>query len=417
MKIFINIVLALLLLAGTGYAQTLDDLQQQALNNRKIVDRYMANLSISEEDETIARSRYYPAFDLSYTVNRLDDNGIFENRENSVAYAALSWNLFAGFRDKYTIQSAELLRSAESYKLQGIKQDIQRNVALRYLSIYDRKANLQVAEDLHNTLKKTYEDAETRFKVGLIQKNDLLKVKVDLDFAVIVLKRAQADLGKSVQLLEREIDADVQLEQLTFTEFDQLPLLEDQEHYEKAMLEKRSEIRVLQELAQAVDAQAKAERARYAPSVDFIGSYRKYDDDFISGLGNNYDEEVRGQVVLSINIFDGFAKSSQVGKAKLEAQGVRYDLAELENDLKTDLKNLFLDFKVSSDNAAVALDNISQAEENLRVTRLSYQEGLATGTDLLDAITNQSRAYFTYVTATSEVFANYYNITRTVEGF
>jgi outer membrane protein TolC len=204
---------------------------------------------------------------------------------------------------------------------------------------------------------------------------------------------------------------------LKFTEFDQLPLLENKELYEKTMLANRSEIRVLQELVQAADAQAKAERARYAPTVDFIGSYRKYDDDFISGLGNNYDEEVRGQVVLSLNIFDGFAKSSQVSKAKLEAQGLRYDLAELENDLKTDLKNLFLDFKVSSDNAAVALDNISQAEENLRVTRLSYQEGLATGTDLLDAITNQSRAYFTYVTATSEVFANYYNITRTVEGF
>ncbi len=143
MKILSCVLALLLLFAETGSAVTLDDLQQQALDNRKVVDRYMANLSISVEDETIARSRYYPAFDLSYTVNRLDDNGIFESKENSVAYAALSWNLFAGFRDKYTIQSAELLRSAETYKLQGVKQDIQRNVALRYLSIFDRQANLR----------------------------------------------------------------------------------------------------------------------------------------------------------------------------------------------------------------------------------------------------------------------------------
>ena len=270
MKIF-SCVLALLLFAETGYGVTLVELQQQALNNRKVVDRYKANLSIREEDETIARSGYYPAVDLSYTVNRLDEDGLFESRDNSVAYAALSWNLFAGFRDKYNIQSAEFFRSSESYKVQSIEQDIQRNVALRYLSIFDRQANLQVAEDLHNTLLKTYEDAEIRFKVGLIQKNDLLKVKVDLDFAVIVLKRAQADLGKSVQLLQREIAAEVQLDQLTFAEFDHLPLLEDQQQYEQAMLQNRSEIRVLQELAQALDAQAKAERARYAPSVDFIG--------------------------------------------------------------------------------------------------------------------------------------------------
>jgi len=151
--------------------------------------------------------------------------------------------------------------------------------------------------------------------------------------------------------------------------------------------------------------------------VDFIGSYRKYDDNFVNDLGDSYDEEVRGQVVLSINIFDGFEKSSQVSKAKLAAQAVRYDLEELENDLRTELRNLLLDFQVSTANAVAAETGIKQAEENLRVTRLSYQEGLATNTDLLDAISSLSRARLTHVLARREVFTNYFNVTRTVEGF
>ena len=301
--------------------------------------------------------------------------------------------------------------------MQGIEQDIQLNVALRYLTIFDRQANLQVTEDQYNKLLKTYKDAETRFKVGLIQKNDLLKVKVDLDFAEIVLKRVQANLAKSIELLAREVDSPVQLDQLGFTEFEQLPILPAEDSLLADMLKSRSEIRVLQELVHAADAQAKAEYARYAPSVDFIGSYHKYDDDFINDLGNGYDEEVRGQVVLSINIFDGFEKSAQVSKAKLTVQAIRYDLEELENDLRTELHNLLLDFQVSAANTVAAETGIKQAEENLRVTRLSYQEGLATGTDLLDAISSLSRANFTYVAAKQEVFANYFNITRAVEGF
>ena len=405
-------VLILLLLTDAASGATLVELQQTALRNRKLVAKYQTNLIISEKNETIARSGYYPAVDLSYTTNRLAKNGLFESRNNRVAYAALSWNLFAGFRDKYAIRSAKLLRRAEAFKLKGIEQDVQLNVALRYLAIFAQQASLRVAEDQYNTLLKTYKDAETRFKVGLIQKNDLLKVKVDLDFAEIVRKRARADLAKDVELLARETDTAVQLDQLAFTEFAQLPTLQEEDGLQAEMRKNRSEIIVLQEMAQAADAQAKAEHARYAPSVDFIGSYRKYDDDYISSLGSNYAEEVRGQVVLSINIFDGFEKSSQVSKAT-----VRYDLEELEKELQTDLHNLLLDFQVSAVNAVAAETSIKQAEENLRVTRLAYQEGLATGTDLLDAISSLSRANFTYVDAKREVFVNYFDITRAVEGF
>jgi outer membrane protein len=155
MKLF-SCALIFLLLAEAASGATLVELQQMALQNRKLVAKYRAKVTISEEDETIARSGYYPAVDLSYTANRLANSGLFESRQNSVAYAALSWNLFAGYRDMNTVRSAKLLRRAEGYRLQGIEQDIQLNVALRYLAIFVRQTNLRVAEDQHNTLLKTY---------------------------------------------------------------------------------------------------------------------------------------------------------------------------------------------------------------------------------------------------------------------
>lgn len=413
----LNFIVIFLLLTNAANAANLLELQQMALDNRKVIAKYEANLEKSKKDLTIARSGYYPSFDVSYTINSLDENTTFENKENSVAYGAVTWNLFSGFKDKYNVRSASLLSKAEAHKLKGIRQDIQLNVALRYLSIFDRRANLQVAQDSHDTLVKVYEDAENRFEVGLIDKNDLLKFKVDLDNAVITLKKAQAEQTKSLQLLQREIEATVPFEELTFTEFDQQPLLKDYDSLESEMIENRSEIKVLQETAEAAEMQEKAEYAGYYPSVDITSSYRKYDDDYINSSGDSYDEELRAQLVMSLNLFDGFEKYSRSSKAKLEIKTIQYDLEELKSDLKTELKNLLSDYEVSLDSAAVAENNIKQAEENLRITRLKYKEGLETEADLLDSITNLSRSRYTYVAAKTNVFKNHFKITRTVEGF
>lgn len=84
---------------------------------------------------------------------------------------------------------------------------------------------------------------------------------------------------------------------------------------------------------------------------------------------------------------------------------------------KPSLPTLFLTIRSGSENVTVAQSSIEQAKENLRITRMSYKEGLEKESDLLDAITNLSRAKYNYVAAKGEVFANYFKITRAVEGF
>nr|MBF0222401.1 TolC family protein [Desulfobulbaceae bacterium] len=413
----VSAIVLLVFFAQGSFATDLITLQKTAVENREIVEQFQAKLEKIQEEQTVAKSGYLPSFDLSYTLNRLDESTAFENEENSVAYGAVTWNLFRGFKDRYTIASARLQRDAEELKLSGIKQDIYLSVALRYVEIFSRKASLRLQEDTHNTLLKSYEDASSRFDVGLIDKNELLRFKVDLDNAKISLKKAEADLAKSAQNLRRAVDRKISIDELTFSEFDLLPHVEPYEQLERAMLEKRSEIRVLEELAAAADLQVKASYAAYYPKVDATTSYRRYDDDYQSMNGSTASEEVRGQLVMSLNIFDGFKKRSTVRKSKLDSRIIQYDLAEMKQDLKTELTNLLLDYDVNVENAAVALSSIEQAQENLRITDLKYKEGLETETDLLDAIAKLSRAKFNHIFATFEVFKNYYQITRAVEGF
>ncbi len=403
--------------AAAAGAVDLAEMQSLALGNRQVINQYITRLEQSEKDITLARGGYYPSVDIGYTTNSLNEARLLEEKENSVVVGRISWNIFSGFRDKYNVQSAEKLQQVEQFRLEGIRQDVQLDVALAYLAVYERRANREVAEAAYQTLEKFYRDGESRYQVGLIGKNDLLKFRVDYDNADITLQAADAGLKKSVNVLSRQVGSEIRLADLDFADFKTLPQPISKEAYLKTMLVTRSEIKALQSVIEADMARSEAEKSGYYPQVDVVGSYRKYDDALITGNGDISDEELRAQLVLSMNLFQGFTTEASVARAKLETRSVQYELDELKNDLVTDLNNLDIDFVVSLDNVVVAKRSIEQAEENLRISQLKYDEGLERESDLLDAITNLSRAKYNYVAVMQTVFSNNFRLLRMVDGF
>ncbi len=414
---FFPFFLLLLLSSTAASALDLAEMQENATRSREIIKRYQTSLEKSGQEVAHVKSAYYPTLNLGYQANNLDEAARFEHRQNSSIYATASMNIFAGFKDRYSIESAKILQKVDSYRLKGIEQDIQLNVALRYLSVYERQANLTVAQDGLKTLKRLYQDGQRRLQVGLIGQNELLKIKVDLDNSDISMKKGQAELDKSIQLLGREVNRPVPLEDLIFEEFAVLPKLETQEVCKEKMLTQRSELLALTGLAESASVRVKAEQGSYYPRLDLVGSYSRYDDDFINGNGDNSAEELRAQMVLSVNIFDGFARESSISKARLTVRELQYDIEELKNTLITDLANLFIDYRVSMANVEVAKEDIRHAEENLRITQLKYKQGLQRESDLLDAVTNLSRARYNEVAVIRTVFENAFRTTRMVEEF
>lgn len=412
-----SVVITFILCASAGHAMDLAGMQSLALNNREVIQQYIAVLEQSEKDIVRARGGYYPSVDLSYTANQLNEDSLLETKENSVAVGKMSWNVFAGFRDKYGLQSAEIRNEVEQFKLQGIKQDVQLDVALAYLEVFERRANREVALSAFETLGKVYRDGESRYQVGLIGKNELLKFRVDYDNADITAKAAEAGLKKSVNTLTRQVGSEVGLNDLDFADFNGLPPLVNREEYRARMLADRSEIKALELGVAAVAAQAEAEKGGYYPRVDVVGSYRNYDDDLLNGNGALDEDELRAQLVLSMNLFQGYTTEATVAKTRLQSRALQHELAELKSTLRTELDNLYIDFQVSLENVEVATRSIEQAEENLRITQLKYDEGLQRESDLLDAITSLSRARYNHVAVVRTAFANNFRLTRMIDGF
>ena len=412
MRKICSLVISTLLVPAALSAADLASMQEAAVADRAVVQRYMTNVEKSARDVTLAKGGYYPSVDLFYATNSLDEDSTTEHENNSIAGAKVSWNVFAGFRDRYGLRSAEQMHEVEQLRLAGIRQDIRLGVALGYLNVYDRLANLKVAEDAFKTLEKIYQDGKNRYEVGLIGQNELLRFRVDYDNADITAKAAQAGVERSVNDLSRTIGATVSLGELGFGEFSQIPGMLEEDRYLELMLAERSELQALKGVLAAADWQVKASYASYYPQVDLVGSYQNYDDNYVNGAGDISEDEVRLQAQVSMNLFRGFTKEAVTGKAKLEKRGLQYDLKELEDGYVTELHNLFIDYRVSLENVEVAKRSIEQAEENLRITQLKYNEGLQRESDLLDAIANLSRARYNQVAVIRTLFANYFRIMR-----
>ncbi len=416
MKLFSFLTL-FMLIASSSSAMGLAEMQKIALHNRQLVQQYMVDLEQSEKDVVLAKSSYYPSVDLSYVVNSLDEATTTEQKENSIAKASISLNLFSGFRHKYGIKAAEYGLESQRYRLQGIKQDLQLDVALAYLDVYERRANSKVAKAAFQTLEKVYRDGESRYQVGLIGKNELLKFRVDYDNADITVKSADASLRKSINQLGRQIGAKMSLADLDFADFSVLPAEVDKNAYTAKMLTDRSELKILEAVKKAASAQVETQVGDYYPELNLVGSYSNYDDDYVNGSGDVDEDELRAQLVLSMNLFQGFSTETSVARARLDVRAAQLEIEELTSTLNTNLDNLFIDFEVSLENVEVANRSIEQAEENLRITQLKYDEGLQRESDLLDAITSLSRAKYNYVAVIRTVFLNKFQIIRMVDGF
>ncbi|MBN1932905.1 MAG: TolC family protein [Desulfobacterales bacterium] len=418
-QVNILFVLAFMWISSTAYGYTIDELQKAAVTNRDIVGRYQADVEKRSEQIREAKGNFLPSVDAGYLFTRLnDDNLTYSYKESDTAYGTVAWNVFSGFKDKYDLKATEILKEIDQLALKSVKQDIQLAVAESFLSVYRDKANLKVAEDSLNLYRERYRDVELKYKVGILKKNDLLKIKVEMDNAEQNTRRSMAEVNKSLNYLIRETGVDLSLESLDFLIFDTLPQKADYHFYEQQLMKNRSEIEALKKAKTAAGFRIKSAKATFYPKADISLQYqsRNYDD-YFWGDSHLDDDEIRVEAALSINLFDGMKKYARINQAKLEERQTDFDLIELEDDLKTQLKNTLLDLQVAFDNLKVAESSRIEADENLRVTDLAFKQGLNTSTDILDAIFYLSRAQFNVINAYTQVFESYFQLQRLIEGF
>ena len=416
-KMFILLSIVALSIPSFASAWTVTELQKNAASQRYLVRDYQAALAQQQQNIRKQRGTFLPAVELFYQAEQFRDGTDLQQEKTHSRGVELSWNLFHGFGDYYRLLSERQQQQVADLQLQEIQQGVQQQVAQTCLNLHQQQQNLQVAQRQLLLYQQEWQDAQAKFDVGLITRNEVLRIEVELENSQLNVNRAQTIIQQQLAQLQRQTLTDVQLADLDLSEFSTLPELNQLTQLQQQLQASNRELQSLQTVIEAAQLERKAARDTFLPRADLAATYQRGENELLMDDGDQRDEQLSAQLRLSINLFNGFKDDADLQHARIATNRATYRYQEREHELVTELDNTYREFYLALDNLQVAKTNRQQTEENLRITRVAFDQGVTTSVELLDAIFFQSRADFNIIEAQSAIFSAKFAIEQLTGGY
>lgn len=379
-------ILILLLSCSSATALTIDEAVANALSNHQRIEEYQARTEQQAAAVGSARSGFLPSVTMDYSYIDRDDDPYDYGEKNSTLELAVSLNLFNGMRDRYRYSAAQDRQQGALLQLKGTKADIQLEARQAYIGVLRARRATVTAQEGVTLLERQYRDTALKFEHGMIARNDLLRVEVELSSAKQQLLRAQGEERKALYLLERVMDTRLS-EHETLLEVDDanLPMFKptEAENYFQELKQQRSELLYLTHQLKAARNERKANRGGYLPSVDLEASHVRYGDE-LSPLDRDEDDNLL-TLTASWTLFDGLARESAIDSAAAQMRVINAQLRDTEATLQLQLEQALQNNLIARGRETEARSAVISAEENYRVTEDRLQHQQATTVDLLDA--------------------------------
>lgn len=409
--------LFIVLLPLLANAQSVAELQQSASSQRFLVRDYQAALAEQQQQYRSQKGEFMPTLGLYYQAKQRRDATISESRQAHSRGIQLSWNLFNGFGDYYRLLNRQQQQQVADLQLQEIQQSVQQEVAQTCLSLHQEQQNLQVALRAEELYQQEQHNAAAKFNVGLLTRNEVLKIEVELENSRLNVNRAETIIHQQLAQLQRQTLCDIQLNTLNFSTFDTLPTAHDLATLHQQLGENNRELQALKKLIDAAGFNHRAARETFLPKADLLADYSRNENELVFDDGDNRDEEFSVQFRISMNLFNGFKDDAALQQARLTAQRASYRYSEREHELRTKLDNTRREFDLAVINLGVAKTNSQQTQENLRITRLAFDQGLTTSAELLDAIFFRTRADLNIIEANSAIFSAHFVLQQLIGAY
>lgn len=378
-------LLFLCILTSFGYTLSLQEAIDLTLKANHAIKEQEFLLKEAQYNYKTYQSPFYPSINATYSTDRTNKISSQRSRKTSGNIGAnIQFNLFNGLSDYYNLASYESLSKAQEHQLQATKEDIILLVKTAYIDVLRQKQNVIVAEQSKALLEEQRRESAEFYKVGLIPKNDLLKVEVELNNSIQALLSAKSNLAYSLKNLERYTRTKIILKDLVELTLHQPTLIEST--LKNLMYQKRSELLFLDSVIQSKDYLVKSAKGNFLPNINIIGDYTRYGEDYrLSKRSNTYNDETMITLQINLNLFNGFndkytLESTKVNKLAFESQRIT-----LLEDLDLQLFSALETYNLSLNAYQVALSALTQAEENYRISKNRYKERIQSTSDFLDA--------------------------------
>ena len=363
-------------------ALTLDEAVSRALKNNFEIQSKNYDFIESSENIKLNNANNLPKLDAIYGFTNTDTaNQNFESDE-ATASLKLSYNLFNGFKDLALKESATYLSAASQYSLNATKQDIVLSTKIAYINYLDKQNALETYKSAYTLFQEQFEDSQNRYNQGLIAKNDLLQVQVNMSSAKQNVVKAQGDLKVALFQLSNILGG-INLENENIEKLNERN--SQNLIYDEKLLENRSEIQALKMNLESIKELEKSAKSGYYPKVDASVSHNQYFDEVSKKIENKEENQNVANVTATWNLYNGGYDSSLTTIYKTKYLSSKAQLEKTKLDIKLQYENAKSNFEVANENLETSKLALLQAQENYSIVKNRFDEGVSTSTDLTDA--------------------------------
>jgi outer membrane protein len=389
-------LLLLAALSRVAHAEVLTLVQglKLATTNSRLIKIAGREEDMAREDALISRAKLLPEVNASASLTSFA-------RQPGAVFGSLSVPTSERGYPAYTMSVEQTLydfqKNASRYKASMLGVDIRkidtrriRNIvglsfAVAYFDLLESNRMVDVAEREVERVESHLKDTKNLYEQGVVTKNDVLQAEVRLADSrqrLLAAKNLSALNASQINnFLLRPLNSPVQPEEVDPLLLESRAVFDLGKAWDVAM-EARPELQIVDTTLKAQDFEEKAQKADYLPKFFVKGEYDYMDNRYLLHEANAF--VLFG---MSINLYKGGSTKAEVAKIEYGKERLREQRNQLVDEIKLEVKKYILDSETAKQRVAATKDAVNQAEENLRIDRVKYTEGVGTATDVLDAVT------------------------------
>lgn len=423
MKNKIIISVFALLIFSFSFAQearklSLRDAVLLGIENSKTIKAAESQITVSEKKLKSAKALQYP--DLSVTgqylhlfdttdVDLKTGSNTAETGETPEAspgnaspkpsylmfgMASVSMPVFNGFKLRNSIKESEYAVELAKIQSESQKENAVYQILQLYFSLYKTQKSIEVLKENEARAVQRTKDFKNFMDNGLLARNDYLRSQLQVSNVRLSLEEAYT----TYQNLNYQLDVllglpeDLKVEPENIDDLGILPV-------KNGDYSNRKDIQSLEQQTKIADTEIKMAKASYYPSVSLSGGYAALEIDDVATVTNATNVGIG----LSYNLASIFKNKSKVEEAKAAKYAEEAGLEAQKDKAKIEIKEAYNAYSLALKKNEVYTEALEQSNENYRIVKDKYDNGLSDTDQLLEADVEQLQAQINQVISEAEI--------------
>lgn len=380
-----------------------------SVNNSPLLSNYLNTILAARQDVPINMGVVLPqvAATANASVNNFHASGVSANYTNTNYGLTATQQLF-NYTDFANVAVANYTTKSAEATYVSQKQQFILNVAEAYFNVLTAQYDVQVAQTQYDFLKKTLDQTQAKFSVGLVTYTDVAQARANLDSANATLIQAQNALAISNENL-RTYTGKEETNLAIIADPKTLPIdppSPNDVNYWVKLSEAKNPLLLAQQATQsAALATVHANFGNQLPTLFVQASYQKnYYNNNVPAIVSSTTRTLQKTIELGLtwNIFSSGELMSQTLQAADEYVSQQNTSTNLYRQTASQTTQDFLSVLASIAQIQAYRQSEIAAEASLREFTAKYKVGTATIVDVLNEVQTLSQARFNLAQAMNQ---------------